>query len=159
MAFLHVASLMLRVFCLSFQARREGKHRRSILDDRRVARPSNRALTLAEERELVRIQRLGEEKSVALEWTLQDMVEDLALLYNTLSARAAKANASGGAAQGKDASASDREAARLQRMSAALLGFSESLHAKSLQLALMHPVKRDFLAKMLAIKALVSSGN
>lgn len=143
---------------LSFpQARREGKvHRSLLLDDRRVgARPLHRSLTKSEEAELARVARLGEERSRALEWTLQDMVEDLALLYNTMSARAAKdLAASGGAATVAAASQ-----ARLERMSGSLAGFSESLASKQLQCAMMHPAKRALLAKMLAIKALLSAGN
>ena len=102
-----------------------------------------------------RVARLGEERSRALEWTLQDMVEDLALLYNTMSARAAKdLAASGGAATAAAASQ-----ARLERMSGPLAGFSESLASKQLQCAMMHPAKRALLAKLLAIKALLSAGN
>ena len=115
---------------------------------------------------MVRVQRLGDEKSVALEWTLQDMVEDLALLYNTLSARAAKdvapaaaAAAAGAAGGGGGGDQQDREAARFDRMQVALSGFADALHAKQLQLTLMQPAKRDFLAKMLAIKGIVTAGN
>jgi len=150
--------------------RREGRmkgHRSSSSSatsalERARHRPSNRALTAAEEVELRRLLRLGEAKAVALEWTLQDMIEDMALLYNTLTARAGgeKASSSSAAAMASSSAAGSAAAgSRVERMRAALTGFSESLSAKQLDRALMHPYKRDFLARMLALRGIVAAGN
>jgi hypothetical protein len=163
----------MRTLLYEAKARREGKSTtqggRSLLDDRarQRQRASNRALTKAEEAELRRLLRLGEHKALALEWTLQDMVEDLALLYNTLAARAG-AGAGGGGAEKDSSSIASLAAAtpvgqaapgsRVERMQHALDGFADSLAAKQLDQALMHPYKRDYLARMLTIKAICTAG-
>jgi hypothetical protein len=164
----------MRTLLYEAKARREGKSTtqggRSLLDDRarQRQRASNRALTKAEEAELRRLLRLGEHKALALEWTLQDMVEDLALLYNTLAARAG-AGAGGGAQKDSSSSSIASLAAatpvgqavpgsRVERMQHALDGFADSLAAKQLDQALMHPYKRDYLARMLTIKAICTAG-
>jgi hypothetical protein len=139
----------MRTLLQEAKARREGKLRRSLLDDRKK-RPSNRQLTRAEELDLLASLKLGEEKSRALEWTLQDMVEDLSLLYNTITARVKSASGTGGL---------DQELARFDRIQGSFEGFSSDLSIKSKERALMHPLKRDFLAKLLVLKGLVSTGN
>lgn len=152
----------MRTLLREAKARREGKTRRSLLDDRRSNRASNRHLSAAEEAALVRTLRLGEEKSVALEWTVQDMVEDLALLYNTLAARASQDSQQQQQAQqqaGGGGSGGNNEHARFERMQSAFDGFSDSLRAKQLDRALMHPYKRDLLAKLLSIKTILTAGN
>jgi hypothetical protein len=138
----------MRTLLQEAKARREGNTRRqrSALALDRVKRPSHRQLTRAEELELIEQLKVGEEKSRALEWTLQDMVEDLALLYNTITARVRPGS-------------SDQELARFDRIHSSLSGLAENLAEKSRERAMMHPAKRDFLAKMLVLKGLLAAGN
>lgn len=151
----------MRTLLAEAKARREGRARRSLLDDRAQSRrPTHRQMTREEEAELIAILKLGEEKSRALEWTLQDMVEDLALLYNTITARVKLSADIGDAPVGGGGGGSlDRELARFDRIQDAFEGFASNLRDKSKDRALMHPFKRDYLAKMLVMKAMVTVGN
>lgn len=141
----------MRTLLAEAKLRREGKLRRSILDDR-SRRPSHRQLTRAEELELISTLKLGEDKARALEWTLQDMVEDLSLLYNTITARVK-------AAAGDGTTGLQQELHRFERIQSSFEGFADSLTAKSHERALMHPLKQDFLAKMLVVRGIVMTGN
>jgi len=82
------------------------------------------------------------ERAMVLEWTLQDMTEDLALLHTSHSSQFASL-------------AGDQEVKRYERMQDALSGLRETLARKSDDRILMKPEKKQLLQKLLVLRGLL----
>lgn len=136
----------MRALLSDAKARREGRARTLVVAERR---PRQRQLTAEEQAAMTVSLRRGELVSRALEYTMQDMVEDLALLYNTVTTRISRAQPV----------TTRADAHRVERIAAATAGFATDLKDKHRHRALMHPYKRDLLAKLMVVKSLLTAGN
>jgi len=112
---------------------------------------------------------LGLTKSACLEWTLQDLVEDLSLIHNSLRIQTTNGQTLQQQQQQEEDGKEEEDRQRQQQHdphsypSSALcpipFGFSSSLHGKFSSRRLVHPVKHDWLHRLLAMRAIIDRGN